>query len=319
MYTFGPVRSRRLGISLGVDLLTPKTCSLDCIYCECGVTTDLSIDRKSFFPIQNIIEELSRVLDKNPKLDFITFSGSGEPSLSKDLEKVIKHLKNHYPKYKIALLTNATLLFDPTIRSGLLPLDLIVPSIDAVSVEIFQKINKPHPKLNIDKILNGLIQFRKDYNGMFWIEIFIVPGLNDTIDEITKIKEVCLNLSPNKIQLNTLDRPCQTNWVKPASFESLLKIQNLLQPLPVEIISFSKKINNNTDKCLTINQTDDGIIAILKRRPSTVEDLSITLNMKIVHVHKSLKVLEENGLIEHKNESRGIFYYLAFNAKKTDL
>ena len=319
MYTFGPVRSRRLGISLGVDLLTHKTCSLDCIYCECGATTDLRVSRKSFFPVQKVIEELNKVLAKKPKLDYITFSGSGEPTLSEDLGIVITYLKNHYPEYKIALLTNATLLFDPTVRSNLLPLDLIVPSIDAVSLEIFQKINKPHPILNMDEMLDGLIQFRKDYKGMFWIEIFIVPGLNDTIDEITKIRQICLKLSPNKIQLNTLDRPCQTKWVRPALFESLLEIQNLLQPLPVEIISFPKKINNNTDKHLLKDQTSDDIMAILKRRPSTIEDLSLTLNMKIVHINKSLKVLEENGLIEQKSETRGTFYYVILSAKKTDL
>ena len=319
MYTFGPVRSRRLGMSLGVDLLTHKTCSLDCIYCECGITTHLSVSRKSFFPVQKIIEELNTVLAKKPKLDYITFSGSGEPTLSEDLGIVIKFLKDHYPEYKIALLTNATLLFDPTVRSNLLPLDLIVPSIDAVSFEIFQKINKPHPILKMDKMLDGLIQFRKDYKGMFWIEIFIVPGLNDSVDEITKIKEVCLKLSPDKIQLNTLDRPCQTKWVRPAFFESLLEIQNLLQPLPVEIISFPQKINNNANRSLFGDQTSDDIVAILKRRPSTVEDLSLTLNMKIVHVHKSLKTLEENGLIEHKSENRGTFYYLTFRAKKNNL
>jgi len=319
VYTFGPVRSRRLGMSLGVDLLTHKTCSLDCIYCECGITTHLSVSRKSFFPVQKIIEELNTVLAKKPKLDYITFSGSGEPTLSEDLGIVIKFLKDHYPEYKIALLTNATLLFDPTVRSNLLPLDLIVPSIDAVSFEIFQKINKPHPILKMDKMLDGLIQFRKDYKGMFWIEIFIVPGLNDSVDEITKIKEVCLKLSPDKIQLNTLDRPCQTKWVRPAFFESLLEIQNLLQPLPVEIISFPQKINNNANRSLFGDQTSDDIVAILKRRPSTVEDLSLTLNMKIVHVHKSLKTLEENGLIEHKSENRGTFYYLTFRAKKNNL
>ena len=319
MYTFGPVRSRRLGMSLGVDLLTHKTCSLDCIYCECGITTHLSVSRKSFFPVQKIIEELNTVLAKKPKLDYITFSGSGEPTLSEDLGIVIKFLKDHYPEYKIALLTNATLLFDPTVRSNLLPLDLIVPSIDAVSFEIFQKINKPHPILKMDKMLDGLIQFRKDYKGMIWIEIFIVPGLNDSVDEITKIKEVCLKLSPDKIQLNTLDRPCQTKWVRPAFFESLLEIQNLLQPLPVEIISFPQKINNNANRSLFGDQTSDDIVAILKRRPSTVEDLSLTLNMKIVHVHKSLKTLEENGLIEHKSENRGTFYYLTFRAKKNNL
>ena len=107
MYTFGPVRSRRLGMSLGVDLLTHKTCSLDCIYCECGITTHLSVSRKSFFPVQKIIEELNTVLAKKPKLDYITFSGSGEPTLSEDLGIVITYLKNHYPEYKIALLTNA--------------------------------------------------------------------------------------------------------------------------------------------------------------------------------------------------------------------
>ena len=253
-------------------------------------------------------------MDKNPKLDFITFSGSGEPTLSEDIGKIIEHLKKNYPQYKIALLTNATLLFDSTVRTSLLPLDLIVPSIDAVSAECFQKINKPHSHLNMDNIIEGLVQFRENYKGMFWIEIFIVPGVNDTAYEIMKIKEICLKLHPEKIQLNTLDRPCQTNWVKPATYESLLKIQNILQPLVVEIISFDKNIDSNCDGLID-NLASEEIIATLKRRPSTIEDLSLSLKMKIVHIHKSLKFLEKKGLVEHKNGTRGVFYYLSSKAK----
>src|SRR3989339_452235 len=211
MHVFGPVPSRRLGTSLGVDLVKHKICSLNCVYCECGATTDLTIDRKSFFPLSDIIFEIDSILVGKPYLDYITFSGSGEPTLSSDIGEVIRYIKKYYPQYKIALLTNATLLNDIALRKELLPVDLIIPSVDAGSEEVFKKINCPQVNLSLGELVNGLKAFADEFEGHVWIEVFIVPGINDDDSEIEKIKQICHLINPEKIQLNTLDRPAPHN------------------------------------------------------------------------------------------------------------
>ncbi len=163
MYVFGPVPSRRLGRSLGIDLVSHKTCTLNCIYCECGATTNLTKQRKSFVPLNDVLQELDNVLRNKPTLDYITFSGSGEPTLSKDIGNIIRYLKENYSEYKIALLTNGTLLNDSSLRKELLKLDLIVPSVDAVSENVFQKINKPCQTLNVKDVVNGITVFLLQY------------------------------------------------------------------------------------------------------------------------------------------------------------
>lgn len=287
MYIFGPVPSRRLGKSLGVDLVPHKTCTLDCIYCECGATTNLTIQRKSFVPLDNVLQELDKTLEKKPQLDYITFSGSGEPTLSVDIGSIITYLKEKYPHYKIALLTNGTLLKDPSLRKDLLQIDLIIPSVDAISENVFQKINHPHQNIEAKDIISGITNFKKEFKGKMWIEFFVLPNINDDLDEIKKIKEFCLQLLPDKIQLNTLDRPSPHNkLLTPVSCEKLIEIKNYLSPLQVEVVKKAKK-----DKNYTINEnintpTMDNIIAFLKRRPATVDDLAESLGLKIVEVNK---------------------------------
>ena len=314
MYVFGPVPSRRLGTSLGIDLVKHKTCSLDCIYCECGETTDLTVKRRSFFPVEDVLNEIDHTLSQRPYLDYITFSGSGEPTLSKDIGRVIDYLNSHYPEYKTALLTNSTLLTDESLRDEILPLDLIIPSINAVTEDIFQKMNKPHRDVGTSTIIKGLLEFRKSYKGMFWIELFIVPNINDNNDEIEKIKEICLQLSPDKIQLNTLDRPApHNNSIKAASWKSLSKIKEILAPLPVEIttsvIPGNEKDGREDNQALVLKK----IKQILSRRPSTVDDLSESLGLRIVEINKYLRLLENEKILLFKDGARGRFYYVESN------
>ena len=236
-YLFGPVPSRRLGISLGVDLVPHKVCSLNCVYCEVGRTTNLTIERKEYIPLQDILDELKHYLDKGPKLDYITFSGAGEPLLHNGIGKVISFIKDNYPQYKLAILTNSTLLFDEQVRVEIMKIDLLLPSLDAVSDEVFRKLNRPNPKLNNKRIIEGLIQFRKDFTGIIWLEIFIVPGLNDTQEELTSLKKTIESIAPDQVQLNTLDRPGTESWIAPVSQNRMEEIAEFLKPLPVMIIA----------------------------------------------------------------------------------
>ena len=152
---FGPVPSRRLGISLGVDLVPHKVCTFNCIYCEVGKTTKLTLERDEYIPFEDIKKELDDYLSRDPKLDFITFSGNGEPTLNSRIGDVIRYIKRDYPKYKLALITNGTLLYDPGVRKEVMDVDVLLPSLDAVSDIPYKKINRPVHGLNIDKITQG--------------------------------------------------------------------------------------------------------------------------------------------------------------------
>jgi len=310
-YLFGPVPSRRLGISLGVDLVPHKVCSMNCVYCEVGKTTNLTIERREYVPIDGVIEELNNYLSQNPKLDFITFSGQGEPTLNSGLEKVINFIKSSYPHYKVALITNGTLFWDKNVRNEVQKADVLLPSLDAVSKMTFLKLNRPNKNLQIDQIIEGLITLRKEFKGKIYLEIFFVPGLNDTESELNLLKSAIQKIKPDIIQLNTLDRPGTENWVKSLPREKLDQIVNFFQPLPVEIISNPKA----RKQIQSFNQNiSDQILETIKRRPVTDKDLSQILNLHLNELNKYLSELIDDGKIESIKLDRGLF----FKIKKID-
>lgn len=233
-YLFGPVPSRRLGLSLGIDLFTEKTCTLDCVYCECGATRALTRARKEYVPTGEVIAELDHFLQSRPALEHITFAGAGEPTLHRGLGRIIRHLKDHHPGYKVALLTNGTLLSDPRVRAEILPCDVIVPSFDAVSPPLFMKLNRPACGIGSDTLLAGLRDLRGEYRGDLRLEIFLVPGLNDTDAEIAKLAAAVERIKPDRVQLNTLDRPGTEAWVAPLPAARLRELAARF-PGPVEI------------------------------------------------------------------------------------
>ncbi|MFC1476375.1 radical SAM protein [Fibrobacterota bacterium] len=267
-------------MSLGVDIVPLKTCTLNCVYCECGATSCHTLERAEYVPAETIIIELDSFLEKASSIDIdvLTFAGGGEPALNTALNKIISHLKTTYPHYKTALLTNSTLLHLDEVRKAILPLDYVLPSIDAVSQTVFEKINNPVPGLNNSVVIEGLKAFSKMYKGTLWTEIFIVPGINDTENELNKIKEVLEEVHPTRIQLNTLDRPGTFSWVEPATIDRLNQIANFLLPLPVEIIS--RKFQ---DLQLSSEnpQNIESLFTTLKRRPLTIEDLAVALRKSI--------------------------------------
>jgi wyosine [tRNA(Phe)-imidazoG37] synthetase (radical SAM superfamily) len=232
-YLFGPVFSRRLGRSLGVDLLPYKTCSLDCVYCECGATTDLTATTAAFVPAKQVLAELDDYLGRKPDLDFVTFAGSGEPTLHAELGSIIAHLKSKHTNYKVAVLTNGTLFTRQEIRAAVVQADLLVPSLDGATASSFNTINRPEPSITVAGVIDGLALLRKQYRGTFILEVFIVPGVNDTDDEVRALREAALRIGPDAIQLNRLDRPGILPWVTQASDEILARIHAQLEPLTV--------------------------------------------------------------------------------------
>lgn len=303
-YLFGPVRSRRLGISLGVDLVQFKTCSLDCIYCECGATTQLTQERKSYVPTEEVIAELDNYLSLDPKLDYITFGGSGEPTLHSGLGRIISHLKKNYPERKLALLTNSTFFHLPDVRKEVLPCDLILPSLDAVSEDVFRKINKPAVEVDCAELIEGLVKLSEEFEGQMWLEVFIVPQINDTAEELEKFKEAITRINPTRVQLNSLDRPGTCSWLTPASPQELSAVAARFQPLPVEIISR----NLPQTPLEALSDKESVLLSLLKRRPSTVEDLSVTTGTTINNVVKMISDLKSRIGIEEKEVDGRVYY-----------
>ena len=304
-YLFGPVQSRRLGVSLGIDLVETKRCSLDCVYCECGSTADLSLERAEYIPATAIIAELDDFLSRTPALDYITFGGSGEPTLNTAIGPLIRFIKSSYPRYKCALLTNGTLLYLPEVRKDILPFDIVLPNLDAVSHTAFENLNRPHKNLQNRTIIEGLIAFRREYAGTIWLEVFIVPGINDTPSEIALIRATALRIKPDRLQLNTLDRPGACDWVKPASLDRLQEIARDLAPLAVEIIS-----RHSADPALwkATEVTADSIRSLIARRPSTVEEIAALTGVTINETALVLDRLLNTGSITSHTVGNRTFY-----------
>lgn len=317
-YLFGPVPSRRLGMSLGVDLVPHKVCSLNCVYCECGATTKLTTERKEYILYDKVINELDHFFNNNSDPDYITFSGSGEPTLNSRIGDVLNYIKSKKSDIPVAILTNATLLNQNDVRMELLKADLVLPSLDAASHNSFTKINKPHESLDIKSYIQGIIDFRNIYSGQIWLEVMILPEFNDSDSDLDILSEVFLKINPDKIQINTLDRPGVEADLVPATLEKLedikkywdRKLWNQSRTIPVEIISSAlarKDIQSfRSDMEATIMET-------IARRPCTIEDLSKIIGTHINEINKYLDVLEADNKIESKRQERGIFYQVIRN------
>ncbi|MCP4373688.1 MAG: radical SAM protein [Deltaproteobacteria bacterium] len=304
-HLFGPVPSRRLGISLGLDLVPMKTCSLNCIYCECGRTTHLTLNRREYVPFEDVKKELSHFLSHHPRPDYITFSGSGEPTLNSTIREVIHFIKTQAFNIPVALLTNGTLLFQKKVREDIKDATVVIPSLDAITQKAFVKIVRPNPKLNINTIINGLIQFRKEYTGQIWLEIFVVPDINDKKEELTALKNAIENIRPDRVQLNTLDRPGTISDIRSATREELESILDFWQLDNTEIIAKAPK----RKKLLSYRKdAESAILETIARRPCTLQDLTEFLGLHAAEVNKYLDVLEAEKIIKVVKQKRGFFY-----------
>ena len=306
-HLFGPVPSRRLGMSLGVDLVPKKVCSLNCVYCEVGRTTTLTIDRKEYIKYNEVIDELTNYFNNNPDPDYITFSGYGEPTLNIRIGDIIQFIKQNKPGIPIAILTNGTLLYDKKVREELMDADVVLPSLDAATEKVFLKINRPPKTLTLDKYIQGLITFRKEFKGKIWLEIFILPEYNDNEKELIALKKAIVKINPDSVQLNTLDRPGIKDNLRSATKEELQKIIDFWKLDNVEIISapLERKDIQSYRK-----DAETAIIETIGRRPCTLDDLSKILGLHVNEINKYLDVLEAENKIEVVKLKRGIFYQI---------
>jgi len=303
-HIFGPVPSRRLGISLGVDIIPYKTCSLDCLYCECGKTTCLTSKRQSFFPPQLVLEELQEILPGIPHLDFITFSGSGEPTLNSDLGWLIAEIKKTCA-VPVAVLTNGTLLCREDVRHDLLKADVVLPSLDAATAGGFARINQPCAGLDVERIITGMEMFRREYSGKIWLEIFIVKGVNDREEEIAALERALRRIAPDKVQLNTLDRPPAYPDIESADFKTLENIRERWRQLPVEII---KRAHRREEIPAFSSNLENSLLNTIRRRPLTLDDLAAMTAKGEDELRRYLDILEKEKKIEPVIVGERIFY-----------
>ncbi len=230
-YIYGPIKSRRLGLSLGLSLSLDKTCNLNCIYCQWGRTLVTVSERKEYARVDDIISELKAWLQNNPQeakeLNFVTLSGLGEPTLNTCIGELIMQVRK-VTGAKIAVITNSTLLGDPSVRKAILGADLIVPSLDAVDPEIFKQIDRPCAGIELNEIIDGLVALRKEFRGKIWLEVMLVSGVNDDIKHIEELNKSIQRINPDKIQLNSPVRSTAEKNVLAVDRAKLEKIKNIL-------------------------------------------------------------------------------------------
>lgn len=229
-YIFGPINSRRLGRSLGIDMVPLKTCPLDCVYCEAKATTNLTMERKEYVPVDTVLAELDETLKSLPELDYVTFSGSGEPTLNSRIGDVVNFVKSRYPQYKVCLLTNGLLLGEPDLQQEISGIDLLIPSLDGSNAAEYEAINRPVKSMPFDKMLAGLLDYLPRAPMKVWLELFVLPGVNDTAASIERFAEIIRQLQVDKVQLNYLDRPGAVADLKVADEAVLRRFIKALRP-----------------------------------------------------------------------------------------
>jgi wyosine [tRNA(Phe)-imidazoG37] synthetase (radical SAM superfamily) len=299
---FGPVPSRRLGLSLGVDLVPHKVCTLDCIYCQVGHTTRKSLERSSFVDLDRIKHELAARLQQGPRPDYITLSGSGEPTLNCDLEAIIRVVRG-ITEIPIALITNGTLLHLAQVRSECLGADVILPSLDASDEALFRKINRPHEGLTVADHVAGLEALRREYRGQIWLEVFLVQDLNTSDSHRSALRSHIRRIRPDRIHLNTAVRPTADSHVQAVPAATLHAWAVEFGP-KCEVIADFQHVK--TDSSLTGGE--DTTLTLLQRRPCSNQDVATGLGIELNQADIILGRLVNKGKIYTETKS-GLTYY----------
>lgn len=300
-YVFGPVPSRRLGLSLGLDLVKSKTCSFDCIYCQVGKTTQKEIDCRNFMNVGSLLSELKEVLGE-VAYDTITLSGSGEPTLNKDIDIIINGIKEISTK-EIAILTNGSLLWKRDIRERVRGADIILPTLSTTNQETFQIIHRPHPSLEVSKIVDGLIALRNEFEGLICLEVMLISGINDSEEELEALRETAKRIRPDKIQLNTVVRPPTDKRARPLDSARMEHIKDMFGDR-AEVIAYEsvrQKVSGGSVR-------EREIIQMAKRRPIRTVDISHALNVELEMVEIIVGTLCKEGKLKQEYFQGEVYY-----------
>jgi wyosine [tRNA(Phe)-imidazoG37] synthetase (radical SAM superfamily) len=305
-YIYGPVPSRRLGRSLGVDLVPYKTCTYDCIYCQLGRTTCKTTERREWVPTQEVVGQLKDRLGAKP--DYITLSGSGEPTLHARIEQLIHEIKST-TDIPVAVITNGSLLWLAEVQRSLLDADLVVPSLDAGSEDIFQYVNRPHPQIRFDQMLLGLQEFRRLFHSRYWLEVFLLSGVTTVETRIKALRDCIEKISPDKVQVNTVARPPAEDYAMPVPHEQLEEIARQLHPQAEVIVPYAHggAVDTPGVGC-------DEVLDLLRRRPCSIADIATGLRL---HPHEATKCVGQLLAAQkvQAKKQEGTLYYEAVLAQ----
>jgi wyosine [tRNA(Phe)-imidazoG37] synthetase (radical SAM superfamily) len=301
------VPSRRLGRSLGIDLLPYKTCSYDCVYCQVGRTTTHTSERTGIVAPAEIIGEVRRRLESGVRPDYITISGSGEPTLYAALGGLIRDLKQF--GVPVAVLTNGSLLWRPEVAESLSEADLVCPTLDAATPDVWRRVNRPAAGLDFGRMIEGLISFRGNFTGQLWLEVLLVAGLNDSEAEVRAIAELSRRIRPERVQLNTVVRPPADRDARPVPPERLALLAALFKP-PAEVIAETARLDSAVPAASTPSVADGGdeILDLLRRHPGTDEDVAAGLGLPIEQARASLAGLLAAGRIRMTTQGGRTYY-----------
>jgi len=307
-HIFGPVPSRRLGRSLGVDLVPFKTCSYDCIYCQLGQTTNKTVERHEWVPLNDVLEELKGKLVSKP--DYITLSGSGEPTLYSRLDELIAGIRA-MTDVPVAVLTNGSLLWQEEVRRQLMDAHLVVPSLDAGHTSMFQAVNRPHESISFDQMLEGLIDFREEYYGEYWLEVFLLVGHTAVESEVSRITQCVRRIKPDRVQLNTATRPTAEDYAVMVDRARMADIAGRFEP-PAEVIADYRGVHAQSD----FKAGREGVREMIQRRPCSLDDIADGLNM---HRNEAIKYIEElnaEGVLTKRTSGGMLFYSATHDTEK---
>ena len=303
---YGPVPSRRLGLSLGVDFVSFKICTLDCIYCQLGRTTQKTTGRAEYVSPELVLAELRETLAQGLRADFITIGGSGEPTLNSRLGELIDGIKK-ITDIPVAVLTNGTLLYRQDVRADCAKADVVLPSLDAGDKRAFEEINRPHKDIVIENLISGLCVFRNEFAGQIWLEVFFIEGINTDASQIAKIKDAIEQIRPDKVQLNTAVRPTAETGIKRLNPEKLQAIAKLLGEKCEVAADFS------LGRCSEhIESRAEDVLSMLKRRPCSLNDICSGLG---IHSNEALKYVahfQQQGVV-NSSEKDGIVFFKALS------
>lgn len=299
-YIFGPVPSRRLGRSLGVDLVPLKVCPFDCIYCQVGRTTRKTTRRGPYVPAEDVLAELAERINAGLECDYITLSGSGEPTLHSELGRIIETVKQ-MTDIPVAVLTNGACLSDPQVRRELSAADVVLPSLDAGDAETFEKINRPDPQVSFPALVEGLKAFRREYAGQIHLEVFLVAGVNDGEQHVRKIRAIADEIGPDRIDVNTVARPPAEEGVGAVGPERLRQLCDILGPKARIIAPLGAE-----EATGQVGRED--LLAMLRRRPCTVEDCARGLSCHHGEVAKLLEHLAREGAVVTRRQGEAVYY-----------
>ena len=291
-YVFGPVPSRRLGQSLGIDPIPQKTCNWNCVYCQLGRSTPITNERREYIPGDAILAEVDEALQSHApgEIDWVTFVGSGEPTLHSKLGNMIRQVKAQ-TSIPVAVITNGALLYLPEVRADLLGANAVLPTLDAGSADLYRQINRPWPELTFERLVNGLIAFRTEYTGNLWAEVMLIRGLNDSEEALQELAVVLARIKPDQVHLSLPVRPPAESWVQPTDEDGLLHAQAILGDV-AQVLSPAQG-EFDLRGCEDVSEA---IQSVILRHPMREDDLLAALKRwPDEEVRQILRNLSESG------------------------